>query len=51
VLTKAPQDVIREAKIHSSGETVRGEGKINCKSKSFLYVLESSRLLIQAEHR
>ena len=37
------RDVIRETKIHSSGETVRVEGKLNCKSKSFLYVLESSK--------
>jgi hypothetical protein len=43
VLTKAPQDVIKEVKIHSSGKVVKVEGKLNCKSKSFLYVLESSK--------
>ena len=33
-----------EIKIHSSGEVVKVGGKLNCKSKSFLYVLESSKM-------
>jgi hypothetical protein len=43
VLTMAPQDVMKEVKIHSSSGIVKVEGKLNCKSKSFLYVLEPSK--------
>ena len=43
IITRAPQDVVKEIKIHSSREVVKVEGKMNCKSKSFLYVLESSK--------
>ena len=43
ILTKNPKAVVKEVKIHSSGEIVKIEGRLNCKSKSFLYVLESSK--------
>ena len=43
ILTKSPQEVVREIRIHSSGKVVQVEGKLTCKSRSFLYVLESSK--------
>ena len=38
-----PKEVIKEVKVHSSQKTVKVEDKINCKSKSFLYVLEPTK--------
>ena len=42
-LTRSPRDVIKEVKINSSGETVKIEDKINCETKSFIYVLQSEK--------
>ena len=42
-LTKRPGQVIKELKIHSSGETISIEDAINCKTKSVLYALESDK--------
>ena len=42
-LTLRPNQVVKEVRIHSSGETIRIEDKINCKTKSFLYVLQSDK--------
>ena len=42
-LTQRPNQVVKEVRIHSSGETVRIEDKINCKTKSFLYILQSDK--------
>ena len=42
-LTSSPKEVVKEIKINSSGETVKIEEKINCKTKSFIYVLQSEK--------
>ena len=42
-LTRSPRDVIKDVKINSSGESVRIEDKINCETKSFVYVLQSEK--------
>ena len=42
-MTKSPKEVVKELKINSSGQTVRIEDTINCKSKSFIYVLQSEK--------
>ena len=42
-LTRSPRDVIKEVKINSSGEVVKIEDKINCETKSFVYVLQSEK--------
>ena len=43
LLTKHPKDIIKEVKINSSGETIKVEGKINCKTENILYVLQSEK--------
>ena len=40
-LTERPNQVIKELKVHSSGETIKIEDQINCKTKSVLYAAES----------
>ena len=35
--------MIKEVKIHSSGEVLKIEDRINCQTKSFLYVLQSEK--------
>ena len=42
-LTKQPNQVVKEIKIHSSGETIKIEDRIDCRTRSFLYVLESDK--------
>ena len=43
ILTSNPREVIKEVKVHSSGQTIQIEEKINCKTRNFLYLLESKR--------
>ena len=40
ILTSNPREVIKEVKVHSSGQTIQIEEKINCKTKNVLYLLE-----------
>ena len=42
-LTSSPREVVKEVTIHSSGETIQIEDEINCKTRSCLYVLESTK--------
>ena len=42
-LTKRPSQVVIDLKIHSSGETIKIEDAITCKTKSVLYALESDK--------
>ena len=43
LLTKHPREIIKEIKVNSSGETIKVEGKINCKTKNILYILQSQK--------
>ena len=43
ILTSNPREVIKEVKVHSSGQTIQIEEKINCKTKNVLYLLESRK--------
>ena len=43
ILTSSPREVIKEVKVHSSGQTIQIEEKINCKTKNFLYLVESKK--------
>ena len=40
--TSTPNEVVKEVKVHSSGQVIKVEGKLNCKT-TFLYILESSK--------
>ena len=42
-LTSSPREVIKEIKVHSSGKVIRIEDQINCKTKSCLYLLQSTK--------
>ena len=42
-MTKHPNQVRKSIKINSSGETVKIEDPINCKTKSCIYVLQSDK--------
>ena len=46
-LTKHPNQVIKTIKMHSSGETIKIEDPINCKTKSIIYVAQSEKNLKQ----
>ena len=43
ILTSNPREVIKEVKVHSSGQIIQIEEKINCNTRNFLYLLESKR--------
>jgi hypothetical protein len=42
-VTRTPSEIVKEIKITSSGETLSITDKIDCKTSSFLYVLESDK--------
>ena len=42
-LTKYPNQLVKSIKIESSGETIKIEDPINCKTKSFIYALQSDK--------
>ena len=46
-LTQRPNQIVKEVKINSSGETIKIMDKIDCKTKSFLYVLQSDKSPLQ----
>ena len=42
-LTSSPREVVKEVITHTSGKTIKIEDEINCKTRSCLYVLESTK--------
>jgi ribosome modulation factor len=46
-LTQRPSQVVKEVKVHSSGEVLKIEDRINCQTKSFLYLLQSDKNPLQ----
>lgn len=42
-LTRSPREVVKEVKMNSTGEVVKIEDKMNCKTRGCIYVLQSDR--------
>ena len=43
IITPRPEEVVREVRVYNTGEDTLVQGRINCKTEGFLYLLWSSK--------
>ena len=45
ILTSRPKEIVREVRVYNTGEDIPVQGRLNCKTEGFLYLLWSSKNL------